>query len=167
MVLARVGEAPLLLHPTDLNQLVQHLLSDMVVLHPAWSVVQVQTGLPQVQADADLLRQLFINLIGNALKFSGDRSSPHVEVGAELQQGEWVVFVSDNGVGLTPQQASQLFQPFRRVHGAHFEGHGVGLSIVKRVVDRHQGRIWVQAAPGEGAQFYFTLQPQTGHSVTA
>ena len=160
MVLARVGEAPLRLHPTDLNQLVQHLLSDMVVLHPAWSVVQVQTGLPQVQADADLLRQLFINLIGNALKFSGDRSSPHVEVGAELQQGEWVVFVSDNGVGLTPQQASQLFQPFRRVHGAHFEGHGVGLSIVKRVVDRHQGRIWVHTAPGEGARFCFTLGPQ-------
>lgn len=167
LVLAQVGEAPLHRQTIDLNQLLQQLLSDMMILNPAWSAVRVQPELPSLDADPDLLRQLLINLIGNALKFSADRSTPHVEVGAELRQGECVLFVSDNGVGLSQDQIGQLFQPFRRVHGAHFQGHGVGLSIVKRVVDRHQGRIWVQAAPGEGAQFYFTLQPQTGHSVTA
>ena len=159
LLLAQVGEAPLRVQTTDLNRFMRALLSDMGALDPAWSSVQVQPDLPCIKADPDLLRPLLTNLIGNALKFSRDRNSTRVEVGAERQQGEWVIWVSDNGVGLSPEQIQQLFQPFRRMHEGHFEGHGVGLSIVKRVIDRHQGRIWVQSAPGEGSRFCFTLGP--------
>jgi signal transduction histidine kinase len=95
------------------------------------------------------------------VKFSRDAAVPRVEVGALRDDGAPVLFVRDNGVGFDPQRAATLFEPFQRLHGPRFEGSGVGLSIVKRIVERHGGRLWAESSPGRGATFYFTL-PQRG-----
>lgn len=118
--------------------------------------------LPPVRGDPGLLRQVLVNLIGNALKFSAEAHAPRVWVGHELRAGRPVFHVRDNGVGFAPEQAARLAQPFQRLHGTRFAGSGVGLSIVKRIVERHGGRLWAESRPGQGATFHFTL----GDAVT-
>ena len=116
-------------------------------------------SLPAVTADPGLLRQVFVNLLGNALKFTRDAVAPQVEVGATSQHGQTVLYVRDNGVGFARESATRLFEPFQRLHGTHFQGSGVGLSIVKRIIERHGGRLWAESTPGEGSTFFFTLGP--------
>jgi signal transduction histidine kinase len=114
--------------------------------------------LPGVDADPQLLRQVLANLIGNAFKYSARASAPRVEIGALEEDGETRYYVRDNGVGFDMQHAGKLFGVFQRLHGVEeFEGTGVGLAIVQRIVERHGGRVWAQAAPGAGATFFFTL----------
>lgn len=108
---------------------------------------------------------MYVNLLGNALKFSRDAQPPQVEVGAFVHEGEQVCFVRDNGVGFDAAEAERLFQPFHRLHGQRFPGHGVGLSIVKRIVERHGGRLWAQAQRQQGATFFFSLPSH--HRVTS
>lgn len=117
--------------------------------------------LPAVTADPGLLRQVFVNLLANAMKFSCGVEQPQIEVGALTQQGQTVLFVRDNGVGFAASSARRLFEPFQRLHDGRFQGSGVGLSIVKRIIDRHGGRLWAESAPGQGATFFFTLGPAT------
>jgi signal transduction histidine kinase len=116
-------------------------------------------AMPACSADPALLSQVYANLISNALKYSGKVAAPAVEIGASGEPGCAVTyFVRDNGAGFDMAHAKNLFGVFHRLHNAsEFEGTGVGLSIVQRIVSRHGGRIWAQAAPGEGATFYFTI----------
>jgi signal transduction histidine kinase len=107
-----------------------------------------------VRGSRALLRQVFVNLLGNALKFTRDRPTPTIEVGVGAAG---TVFVRDNGIGFDASAASLLFEPFQRLHQGEHPGVGIGLSLVKRIVERHGGRIWAQSAPGEGATFHFTL----------
>jgi signal transduction histidine kinase len=98
------------------------------------------------------------NLIGNAWKFTGRKEAAAIEVGELERDGKRVFFVRDNGSGFDPQEARDLFKPFRRLASSgSFEGTGVGLATVQRIVRRHGGRLWAEARPGEGATFYFTL----------
>ena len=113
--------------------------------------------LPIVQGDPELLRQVFANLIGNAIKFANRSQRPQVEVSSFTRDGEMVFQVRDNGVGFDPASAQRLFKPFQRLHDRSYGGFGVGLSIVKRIIDRHRGRVWAEGRPGHGASFYFTL----------
>lgn len=109
-----------------------------------------------------MLRQVWVNLIGNALKFSTKKAKPRVEIGSFVRNGATIVYVKDNGAGFDLQYADRLFGVFQRMHGAtEFPGTGVGLAIVKRIVERHRGRVWAEALPEEGATFYFTFD-QTG-----
>ncbi|MFN0185091.1 MAG: sensor histidine kinase [Aquabacterium sp.] len=110
-----------------------------------------------VHADAALLRQVFVNLIGNALKFSNGRPGAEVRVGARPAPGGPQFYVRDGGIGFDTQAAEGLFRPFQRLHGAAYEGTGVGLSIVKRIVEHHGGRVWAEGSPGRGATFWFSL----------
>ncbi len=141
---------------------VQALVSEVIdFLQPADAAQPLPVGvgyLPPVDGDAALLRQVFVNLISNALKFASEAGQPRVEVGAMTERARTVFFVQDNGVGFGPEQAPRLFKPFQRLHGARYEGFGLGLSIVKRIVDRHNGEIWAESAPGRGATFYFSLE---------
>jgi signal transduction histidine kinase len=117
-------------------------------------------ALPPACADAALVRQALIQLLSNALKFTRDVDAPHVHVG-HLAQGnsQGAYFVRDNGAGFDMALAGKLFQPFTRLHRSDpFEGSGVGLSIVQRIVRGHGGRVWAEATPGRGATFYFTLE---------
>jgi two-component system sensor histidine kinase/response regulator len=105
-----------------------------------------------------LLKQVFINLLSNAYKFTRQKENPVIEVGSRQQKEETVYFVRDNGAGFDMKHADKLFGVFQRLHRQdEFEGTGVGLSIVQRIVQRHGGRIWAEAGLGKGATFYFTL----------
>jgi len=112
--------------------------------------------LPTVTGDFLALAAVFRNLLENACKFHGPMP-PCIHVEASRQGAEWMVAVRDNGVGFKPAYADMIFQPFKRLHGAQFRGSGLGLSLAKRILDEHGGRIWAESRPGEGSTFRFTL----------
>jgi light-regulated signal transduction histidine kinase (bacteriophytochrome) len=122
--------------------------------------VEITLGdLPACQADPSLLKQVWFNLLSNAFKYTRNREVALIEVGCrDDRSGERTYFVKDNGVGFDMQYAPKLFGVFQRLHRAEdYEGTGVGLAIVQRIVLRHGGRVWAEAQPGEGATFSFTL----------
>ena len=160
--LARSAEGAVERRPVHTDALVREvaeLLTGAAAAAP--QVVAITSELPDLQADPALVRQVFANLIANAVKFSGSAAQPRVEVGAaRAADGSMVFHVRDNGVGFTEAQMRELFVPFRRLHADQFDGHGIGLTIVRRIVERHGGRLWAEGRPGEGATFYFTLEGQ-------
>ena len=118
--------------------------------------------LPLVRGDATQLAQLLQNLIGNAIKFKGDRL-PRVHVSAKVEQQQWVFTVRDNGIGIEPRYFDRIFAIFQRLHSREqYAGTGIGLAICKRIVERHGGRIWVESEPGVGTAFHFTIPIATG-----
>jgi light-regulated signal transduction histidine kinase (bacteriophytochrome) len=101
---------------------------------------------------------VWVNLIGNAVKYSSKIAAPRIEIGGSIQGSEAVYFVKDNGAGFDMRYSEKLFQVFQRLHGAEeFPGTGVGLAIVQRVITRHGGRVWGESKPEHGAKFFFTL----------
>jgi signal transduction histidine kinase/DNA-binding XRE family transcriptional regulator len=122
------------------------------------------TPLPMVRADLAQLTHVFQNLIENGIKFRSERP-PEIEVGARSQDGTWLFWVRDNGIGLDPQYADRIFMIFQRLHTRDkYPGTGIGLAICKRIVERHGGKIWVESQPGRGATFYFTLPEKGAYS---
>jgi light-regulated signal transduction histidine kinase (bacteriophytochrome) len=114
--------------------------------------------LPSCQGDPTVLRQVWCNLIGNALKYSAKQTQPRIDIRGHTQGRENVYEVQDNGAGFDMQYASKLFKVFQRLHSANeFIGTGVGLAIVQRIIERHGGRIWAEGQPDRGARFQFTL----------
>jgi len=159
MRLSYLGRHALELQPVAIGPLVQGVLDDVrrqYLGHPA----QVVCGeLPTVRADALLLGQVFVNLLSNAFKFTARCANPVIEISSSMRDGERAFCVQDNGPGFDMSQAGRLFEAFRRLHPPdEFEGTGVGLSIVQRIVQRHGGRVWAESEPGRGARFCFTLR---------
>ncbi len=156
-----VGRRQLELETVSLNTAVSAVLDD---LGPLLAENQVDVkidddGLPEVQGDAALLRQLFANLLTNAAKFKESSRSPLVQISAVRESDHWRLRVQDNGIGLNPEYAEQIFNMFTRLHRAsEYPGTGIGLAICKRVVERHGGTMGVESALGIGSTFWFTLQ---------
>ena len=161
---SRLSRQPLRKQAVDPAALVRQVLDDLKPDYAHRPVEIVVGDLPACEADPMLLRQVWANLIGNALKYSSQRERARVEVGwrphpQPLSPGErGVYFVRDNGVGFDMRYAGKLFGVFQRLHSAEaFEGTGVGLANVRRIVERHGGRVWAEAEPDKGATFYFSL----------
>jgi PAS domain S-box-containing protein len=150
---------------TPLADVVHSAWEELEIVNRETEVVLQVAELPTLAVDPSLLRQVFVNLLGNAVKFSAATRHPHldIECGADPQgSGQPVISVRDNGIGFDSSHASQLFDVFTRLHTEQeYEGTGIGLSIVQRIITRHGGRIWAQANPGQGAVFSFTLGPDT------
>ena len=155
---SRLGRQDLNRATIPLRAVVDECLAELGdVIARSKAVVRVG-DLPPAYADSQLMARVFENLIGNALKYSRNANPPVIEVGSVEVDGELCYFVRDNGVGFDMRYAHKLFNVFQRLHSAsEFEGTGVGLAIVQRIVQRHGGRAWGEAKPGEGATFYFTL----------
>jgi len=118
----------------------------------------VQEDLPPCEGDPSLLRQVFLNLLSNALKFTRRKEEARIEIGGRREAGEIVYFVRDNGVGFDMRYKDKLFGVFQRLHRAEeYEGTGVGLATVQRIVQRHGGRVWAEAEPDRGATFFVAL----------
>jgi PAS domain S-box-containing protein len=154
---SRAGTAEYRFGPVDVRHLVQDTLAGMQTTVAESGATIVVDELPEVWGDEGQLRQLFQNLIGNGIKFRADEP-PRVEVTAERQDRAWLFRVSDNGIGIDPRHAERIFSVFKRLHGRdEYPGSGIGLSICKRIVERHHGRITVEQRESGGTTFAFTI----------
>jgi signal transduction histidine kinase len=155
LAFARLSREPLRAVPVNMTALAREVIGEL----QAESVVQL-ASLPDVQGDRAMLRQVWINLISNAVKFTRATVESRIEIGGETGQGEVMYYVKDNGAGFNMLYYDKLFGVFQRLHGAdEFPGTGVGLAIVQRVLMRHGGRVWAMGKENEGATFYFALPP--------
>ncbi|MCE5243033.1 MAG: MASE3 domain-containing protein [Syntrophobacteraceae bacterium] len=153
----------------DLNEVVRGVLSDLETLIEKTGAVVTTEGLPIIEADANQMRQLFQNLIGNALKYHG-QAPPSVKITGSpapkdddegIQTARWQILVADNGIGFDEKYAEQIFAPFRRLHGrSDYEGTGMGLAICRKIVERHGGSITASSIPGKGSRFTIDLPAQ-------
>ena len=159
LALSRLSLQALEPGPVNLSAMAHDILGELQAQEPERAcALHIQDGI-EVQADAQMMRRVMDNLLGNAWKYSRTQAHTTVTLRAERQpEGRVAVEVIDQGVGFDMQLVSALFQPFQRLHSASdFPGHGVGLAAVKRMVERHGGRVWARGAPGQGATFGFNL----------
>jgi PAS domain S-box-containing protein len=160
LAFSRLSREPLKPQPVDTDQLVRQTLGELSA-EKNGRELEIRVGeLPACEGDYALLKQVWMNLLSNALKYSRHRKPANIEIGSSVEAGERVYFVRDNGAGFNMEYAGKLFGVFQRLHHQdEFEGTGVGLAIAQRIVNRHGGRIWAQAKEQQGATFYFTLTP--------
>ncbi len=161
LAFSRVGRQGMAPESFDCNAVLQASLLNLEAAIQESGAVVEPTQLPQVIADRSLILQVFQNLIGNAIKFRGPQP-PAIRVSAEAKGKEWVFSVADNGIGVAAEQAENVFVIFRRLHTRQeYPGNGIGLSICKKIIEQHGGRIWVESEPGHGSTFRFTLPVKT------
>ena len=156
--LSKLGKREIQKVEVDMEALMQSVVEEISEIEGWQKVSWKLAKLPPCFGDYRLLRQVWINLLTNGLKYSGKKEFPLVEVGSEVKPHEVVYYVRDNGAGFDMKFVDQLFRVFHRLHKpTEFEGTGVGLAIVQRIIFRHGGKVWAEGAVGEGAQFYFTV----------
>ena len=155
---SRVGTRDKNFKPVDGESPLKRALINLRAAIQDSGATVTQDKLPTIQCDEVQVAQLFQNLIGNALKFRATDKAPAVHVGVADRAQEWEFMVRDNGIGIEPQYFERIFMVFQRLHSkGEYPGTGIGLAIVKKVVERHGGRIWVQSQPGAGTTFHFTM----------
>jgi PAS domain S-box-containing protein len=154
---SKFGRKELQKSEIDTQKLVEDIVRDLTDQVKHQAIIQIHS-LPPVYADHSLLTQVWINLISNAIKYSSKKEKPSIEIGSGKLNEENYFYIKDNGTGFNMDYAHKLFGVFQRLHkSSDFEGTGVGLAIVERILTRHHGRIWAESKPGEGATFYFCL----------
>ena len=167
LVFSRIGRAEMRSADVDMNALADEVIQDLRLETNGRKVVWKRQELPPVEGDPALLRQVILNLFANAVKYTRPRDPAVIEVGSMPGSGETTFYVRDNGVGFEMAYVGKLFGVFQRLHrGDEFEGTGIGLANVRRIVIRHGGRTWAEGHPGEGATFYFSLPAGTPSSTS-
>lgn len=142
----------------DMKELIEEVWQELVTINPDRKRTLNICQMPMSSGDRALIRQVYGNLLGNAVKFTQGRAPAVIEAGSCIQDGETVYYVQDNGIGIDMKFYDKLFGVFKRLHGAdEYEGTGIGLAFVKRIIDRHGGRVWAEGELDKGATFYFTL----------
>jgi signal transduction histidine kinase len=158
LAFSRLGKREVRKQTTDMKELAEDCVAVLSQNLPNEKVLIDIGALPCCKGDSDLLKQVWMNLIGNAIKYSSKRADPHITIGAVDDAGGPVYFVRDNGAGFDSRYSDKLFKVFQRLHSQEeFEGTGIGLALVKRILDKHKGHIRAESAPGNGAVFYFQL----------
>lgn len=158
LAFSRTGRAEMKLSKVNLQDMVERIIEGIQPEIEGRNIVWKKGRLPEVEADPSLLQQVFSNLLLNAIKYSRPRNPAEIEIGCEIKPEETVIFIRDNGVGFDMQYAQKLFGVFQRLHrNDEFEGTGIGLANVRRIVARHGGRTWAEGKLDAGATFYFTL----------
>jgi two-component system sensor histidine kinase/response regulator len=157
---SRLAFEPLASRTIKMKDLAQYVLDDFLATQPERKVEISLADLPAAWGDPVLLKQVFFNLLDNAYKFTRKCEVTQIEIGFFLRDGQNAYFIRDNGVGFDMKYAEKLFGVFQRLHPANeFEGTGIGLANVRRIILRHGGKVWADASVGQGATFYFTLPP--------
>ncbi len=151
---------------TDVNVILQDIIDALRAQNPNREITWDVGRMPSVLCDIALLKLVWTNLLSNAIKFTRSRENARIEIKALEGSDEYTFFIRDNGIGFDMQYAQKLFGVFQRLHSTEeFEGTGIGLASVRRIVSRHGGRTWAEAEPEEGATFFFTLPKQCTESV--
>lgn len=160
---SRINSEAKPLAPTDLGKVVREVVERRLeaAIRDAGATVEVDE-LPVVMADSVQIGQVFQNLIANAIKFRAEDRPPDVHIAAERRRSDWVVSVQDNGIGIDGEYRDLVFDMFQRLHGiGTYPGSGIGLTLARKIVQRHGGRIWFESRPGSGTTFFFTLPART------
>jgi PAS domain S-box-containing protein len=159
LAFSRSGKQPLAKTIIDTGELVKEVQQQLLQEQEKYSSIKWQLhSLPEVYADLNTFRQVWVNLLSNAAKYSSTRQQPVIEIGSWKEEAYIVFFVKDNGVGFDEAYKDKLFKVFQRLHDQHeFEGTGVGLALVDKIVSRHNGKVWAEGKENEGAAFYFSL----------
>ena len=162
LAFSRLTRQSITKQPVNMESLVRSVLADVVPEAATGKIQFVDGNLPAAHGDPALLRQVWANLLSNAIKYSRHAQQARIEIGSMTEGKKDIYYVRDNGAGFDMKYADKLFGVFQRLHrGDEFEGTGIGLAIVQRVVHRHGGRVWADAKVNEGATFYFTLEGDT------
>jgi light-regulated signal transduction histidine kinase (bacteriophytochrome) len=159
LAFSRIGKSEVQKTEVNLNELVQDSMGDFLAETQARKIIWTLNALPSVKADRALLRLVLVNLFANAIKFTSHRAEAKIEIGCLPNPNEeTVIFIRDNGAGFDPEYTHKLFGAFQRLHNQdEFEGTGLGLANVQRIINRHGGRAWAEGVVDGGATFYFTL----------
>lgn len=162
---SQVGQKPAHIEAVNLNALLATVLEDLREGIVESGAEVRYSALPEVSGDEAQLGQVFQNLVGNAIKYARPGVKPIIEVRAENAGEEWVIRVSDNGIGIENDYLQSIFAPFKRLHGREISGTGIGLAICRRVIEAHGGRIWVESVAGQGSDFCFSLPKDVSNSA--
>lgn len=158
LVFSRIKHEPMRKRLVNIERLAHEAMDELRQEYPHRSLEVSIQNLPPGNADSALLKQVFMNLLGNSFKFTEPRETAVICVGFAASDAKTVYFVKDNGIGFDMDRAAPMFQPFHRLHNSQgFEGSGIGLALVKRIIDYHGGRLWAEGTTDQGATFYFSL----------
>jgi light-regulated signal transduction histidine kinase (bacteriophytochrome) len=158
---SRAGRSEMAKSKINMNEFVRPILKELMENETKRKIQLNVRELGPAVADVNMIRQVWVNLLSNALKYTTKKEEACIEIGSSDDSLETIYYVKDNGVGFNMEYYDKLFGVFQRLHKARdFEGTGVGLAFVKRIIDRHRGRVWAEAKLNEGATFYFSIPKQ-------
>jgi signal transduction histidine kinase len=155
---SKLGRAAINYSEVNMDTQVKKVIDELLVVYKNREIKIIRHNLSKATGGANLINQVWFNLLGNAFKYSSKKEFAVIEIGMMEGKGELIYYIKDNGAGFDMKDAGKLFVPFQRIHSYdEFEGSGIGLAIVHRIITKHGGRVWVEAKPGDGACFYFSL----------
>ncbi len=158
LALSQVSYSSLVKEDVDMDTLVRSIVEEQTRFYTGGKIIFRIETLPAIKGDSNMLRHVWVNLISNAIKYSSKKEQSIIQIGCSSVNGSTTYFIKDNGIGFDMKQADKLFKAFSRLHNQHeFEGIGIGLSIVQKVISKHNGEIWAEGNPGEGSVFSFSL----------